>query len=394
MNFDIFGLDVTSDYKKEPAEWSVEAMQEELQAIEETYDNMDEMERTETFYKACEAEMNIKSLAAMEAQDIADATEIFSKYGLTDSYALEAAKDVLAREMYRGVAKVKTLVAAIIKFIQELITFGGTTNKAYAKLKKLAKQIKEALKKKISSKKVQEDKFAKEIYSLSTEELNKICMNGFPKKMNKNGDPVGDLLKRISQGYLNGHNKLNRGGQDANSIYDLYEVSLNFVKSFGAGSNLPKVPYSLDTYPSDAISEVNENLKEFVNEFKDSISDAKEEYEKNELIVKAISNAEYVYTTSDAKSKNKDLKQLEKFKKTLSKLTSDKTIRDFMGKDSSGSTNLNNGLMTMSSVVNVTQFASSCIGLMITHYKKHNSMIIRLFDNMLTECKAVEAMAA
>ena len=366
MNFDIFDITngVSRKEGREYAEWSVEAMQEELQAIEETHNAMDEIESAETFYKACEAEMNLKSLASMEAQGVADATEIFTRYGLVDDFSMEAAKDVLAREGYRAIAKIKTLVASIIKFVQEMITFSGISNKAYAKLKKLAKQIKEGLRKKASSKKVQEDKFVKEITVIdgakATEDLNKV--KNQIEKLNK-------LDKNIS----------------ANKLDELH--SLNKILLGEAEGTMKNDDYA--EFPVESLEKFKTAMADEYDELKESFKESKEEFEKNELMVKAISNAEYVYTESGKLSKDKTIKTLEKFKKSLSKLTSDRYIKQAFPQAESKV-----GEITLTSALNCVQLSSQLVAITLSYDKKVNKLIISLYDRMLTECKAVEAMAA
>lgn len=124
-------------------------------------------------------------------------------------------------------------------------------------------------------------------------------------------------------------------------------------------------------------------------ELKESFKDSKEEYEKNELITKAIGNAEYVFTESGKLSKDKTIKILEKFKKSLSKLTSDRYIKQAFPQSGSKV-----GDITLTSALNCVQLSSQLIAITLSYDKKVNKLIISLYDRMLTECKAVEAMAA
>ena len=374
--FDITGDLGTTSKSKEYAEWSVEAMQEEINAIAEMHNNMDDMETAEVFYKACEAEMNLKLMAAMEAEGVEDASKIFAKYNLTDSFSQEAAKDVLAREAYRGIAKIKTLIAAIIKFVQEFITFGGTISKAYAKLKKLAKSIRDGLKKKAGSKKVQEDKFTKEIYNLTdvqTEIGKKVANQSSNATVALTGyQLLLTLDKKI-------------GDDEIDLIHDLNDTLLGHQNP----RNLTNDLYS--SFPTDEVDNYKTSMKEITNEIKDLIEDHRDEYEKNDLLTKAIENASIVYTVSESRSRDRSLKTLEKFKKAISKLSSDRNIKQAFPSTTQNPTV--NGL-TLTSALNCIQLSSQLLGIFITTSKKIDGVYISTFDRALTECKAVEAMAA
>lgn len=354
--FDI-SPDNLGTFSKEHPEWSFEAMTEEIKHLSSLEALMDQDSSAKGYLATCEAELTIKQLACREiaGKDEEAALATFSSYGLTDEYSVEAAKDVLARQAYIGSAKIKAMIAAIIKYVQELITFSATSNKGFKAVEKLAKKGKEALKKKQGSPKVTSDKFVREITVFPAAD---------PKKMKASEELSAFAALATS-------NK-----EDAAAFAE--EVLEGFV---GKGKDTTK-PLS------ESLNEKKTELKDALDDLRDTFND-KEEFEKVQLLTKMIENLTFVEAAAKGASKDKTIKNLEKIKSKLSKFTNESYIRKEFKKDGKNQDGLDAGQF-QTLIQNLMQAMSILIG----NYKAESKLLLSIFDRVITEGKAVEAMLA
>lgn len=357
--FDI-SPDNLGTFSKEHPEWSFEAMTEEIKHLSSLEALMDQDSSAKGYLATCEAELTIKQLACREiaGKDEEAALATFSSYGLTDEYSVEAAKDVLARQAYIGSAKIKAMIAAIIKYVQELITFTATTNKGFKAVEKLAKKGKEALKKKQGSPKVTSDKFIREItvFPALTEEGKKAA-----KKFE-------DLQKVASESTAS--------KESAKSFAE------NVLKDF-LGSDVDA------TKPlSERLNEKKAELKDALDELKDMFND-KEEFEKAQLLTKMIENLSHVESEAKRMSKDKYIKNLEKIKAKLSKFTSESYIKKEF--KASGKNKEDQDAGEFQTII---QNLMQVMSISITNQKAADKLMLSVFDRVVTEGKAVEAMLA
>lgn len=355
--FDI-GLDYFENGSTvEHKEWSMEAMQEEIQALASTENLMEQETASKAYLSTCESELAIKRMACRESagKDKEAAIAIFNNYGLVDEFSMEAAKDVLARGAYMGAAKVKAMIAAIIKYLQELITFSTTSNKGFKALEKLAKKTKEALKKKQGSPKVSSDKFVRELSILEAADINNLKLVTFLTdelaEGSANKESAKDVAESVIQIFL---------GSDVDTTKPLAE-KLNEKK----------------TNINDEIADLKEKLNE------------KEEYEKTSLLTKAISNLEIVESTAKALGKDKGLKSLEKIKSKLSKYTNESYIKKEFKASGKNKENIDAGEFQT-----IIQNLMQAISILIHEYKTTSKLALTTLDRVVTEGKAVEAMLA
>lgn len=347
---------------QEPADWSNEQMTQEIQELSSLESLMEQDNAAIGFLKTCEAELTLKQLAVREIagaeEDQALAT--FERYGLNDEYSTEAAKDVLARKGYIGVAKIKAIIAAVIKMIQEALTFGTVSNKGFKKIAKYAKKLKESLKRKAGSAKIGKDSFVREITNLEK-------VKGFLSKGDKKEDQV-------------------------DSKEDALELATAVLKELlkDAGGVKEKDLDNIDlTKPIDeSLNNIKEQTNTAYGEFRDILKE-KEEYEKSKLLEAAIALASYVEETAAVHAKDKTIKVLLKAKDKLSKYTKESYIKSEFkadGKNKDGET-LGSFMTKINNLMGVLSYS-------VTTYKKITSLTFKAFDNMITDAKAVEAMAA
>lgn len=354
--FDI-SPDNLGTFSKEHPEWSFEAMTEEIKHLSSLEALMDQDSSAKGYLATCEAELTIKQLACREiaGKDEEAALATFSSYGLTDEYSVEAAKDVLARQAYIGSAKIKAMIAAIIKYVQELITFSATTNKGFKAVEKLAKKGKEALKKKQGSPKVTSDKFIREITVFPAADAKKI------------------LDISINKAFAEG---------STSSKEDAREFA-EFMLEELLGSKVDA------TKPlSERLNEKKTELKDALDEVRDTFND-KEEYEKAQLLTKMIENLTTVEALAKGASKDKYIKNLEKIKAKLSKYTNESYIKkEFKAKGS------NEAGQDAGEFQTIIQNLMQAMSIVITNQKAANKLALTIFDRVITEGKAVEAMLA
>lgn len=354
--FDI-SPDNLGTFSKEHPEWSFEAMQEEIKHLSSLESLMDQDSSAKGYLATCEAELTIKQLACREiaGKDEEAALATFSSYGLTDEYSVEAAKDVLARQAYIGSAKIKAMIAAIIKYVQELITFTATTNKGFKAVEKLAKKGKEALKKKQGSPKVTSDKFVREITVFPAADAKKV------EEANK--------LKLFAS----------LGTSSKEDAKDLAEILLEDLLGSGVDVTKPL---------SERLNEKKTELKDELEELKDTFND-KEEYEKAQLLTQMISNLATVEASAKEISKDKTIKNLEKAKAKLSKYTNESYI-----KKEFKATGKNGAGQDAGEFQTVIQNLMQVMSIAIAHQKACTKFTLTIFDRIITEGKAVEAMLA
>lgn len=107
-----------------------------------------------------------------------DPAKIYEGFGIESEIAMEAAKDVLARKAYAGVAAIKALIATCIKWLKSLFGVTVASKKVFASLAKKAKESHKQLSKKRSSAKIDSEKLKRELpdYSKGISE-NMKCFN-------------------------------------------------------------------------------------------------------------------------------------------------------------------------------------------------------------------------
>lgn len=354
--FDI-SPDNLGTFSKEHPEWSFEAMTEEIKHLSSLEALMDQDSSAKGYLATCEAELTIKQLACREiaGKDEDAALATFSSYGLTDEYSVEAAKDVLARQAYIGSAKIKAMIAAIIKYVQELITFTATTNKGFKAVEKLAKKGKEALKKKQGSPKVTSDKFVREITVLPEPDVKKIE----DKMMLRNNAAISNSSKEDARDFAE------------MIITELLDSSIVLTKPL-----------------SERLNEKKNELKDELEELKDRFND-KEEFEKAQLLTKMISNLTVVETSAKELSKDKLIKNLEKIKSKLTKYTSEAYIKKEFKSNGKNKEDQDAGEFQT-----IIQNLMQAMSITISHNKALNKLILTVYDRIITEGKAVEAMLA
>ncbi|MGL5314514.1 MAG: hypothetical protein ACRC92_14790 [Peptostreptococcaceae bacterium] len=338
------------------AEWSMEAMDAEINAMGESQTHEEELAAYATLESAAGAELvivtsalaDISRLSATESEEAAE--EIMRGYGLTDEFAMEAAKDVLARGAYAGAAKIKAAIAAVLKWIQSIITFSANTRKAYAKVEKMAKNQIKALKGKAGSKKITEDKFSKELVDFAT-----LTYKGTKSGKPSTGTATGDL-KTLGDTIVN----------------------LDILKAIGITNSLTDTDFG---------SKLSEAYSDFEEEIKDAFDRGnKTEYEKSALLAKVIERCRTVENEAKANKADKTIKELEKAKKDAQKLTSDSKMKAF-NKTSPNKDGLEAYVTFASNLVTLVTTVSKAV-------KRSHKETISAMDTILTEAKAVEAMAA
>lgn len=338
-------------------EWSMESMQEEIAELASTEALEDQETSAKAYLATCEAEHTLKQMACREVmgKDEEAAVAVFVSYGLTDEFSMEAAKDVLARGAYMGAAKIKSMIAAIIKYISELITFTANTNKGFKAAEKLAKKGKEALKKKQGSPKVTSDKFVKEITVFPSVDAKKVLDLTINKAFAEGSTSSKEDAKAFAEFILT----------------DLLGTDIDATKPL-----------------SERLNEKKTELKEALDESRDTFND-KEEFEKTQLLTKMIENLSNVELLAKGASKDKYIKNLEKIKAKLSKYTNESYIKkEFKtkGKNLDG--------QDAGEFQTIIQNLMQAMSIVITNQKAANKLTLTVFDRIITEGKAVEAMLA
>lgn len=362
----IFGVNFgnTEGTTKEHAEWSLEAMNEELKE-QENIDNYYALECADAgFLATCEAELTAIAAATTEAAGKTgeEAETIFRKYGLDSEYAMEAAKDVLARGAYMGSAKIKAMIAAIVKYISSLITFTATTNKGFKTAKKLIKKQRDAIRKKQGSKKVTDDKFVRNI----VDKLDDSKLRVFVK------DKAIDTYESASEA----------------------TAALELAKSLGEQELALKINDSYaKTGKAETINEARRDALDNIKEVKETCMN-KEEYEKSTLITEIMNRLETANTICEKGSKDKNLKKFEKAKAKISKLTNESNIKKLFKDKASTPVKVGDESITLNNgeYSTMIQNAISIISAASTVYKAEMKLALQWVDTVLTDAKAVEAM--
>lgn len=99
----------------------------------------------------------------LESTQGMDPAKIYEGFGIESEIAMEAAKDVLARKAYAGVAAIKALIATCIKWLKSLFGVTVASKKVFASLAKKAKESKKQLSKKRGSAKIDSEKLVREL---------------------------------------------------------------------------------------------------------------------------------------------------------------------------------------------------------------------------------------
>lgn len=205
----------------------------------------------------------------LESVQGSDKANIFKSFGVEDDIAMEAAKDVLARKAYAGVAAIKALIATCIKWLKNLLGFTVASKKVFSSLAKKGKAMKKDLEKKRSSKKIDAEKLKREVPQL-TESLDtfvKLYDKHFGKI--KDGDEASvkktlsstvDQLKDATQKFKDDQkeysDKYDKSNTTEKSGSELYTYMVNFC---GA----------LETIKTDRTEDVGKKLKKAIKNLED-----------------------------------------------------------------------------------------------------------------------------
>lgn len=104
---------------------------------------------------------------ALESTQGMDPAKIYEGFGFESAIAMEAAKDVLARKAYAGVAAIKALIATCIKWLKSLFGVTVASKKVFSSLARKGKDMAKQLGKKMGSKKIDSEKLKREIPDFS-----------------------------------------------------------------------------------------------------------------------------------------------------------------------------------------------------------------------------------
>lgn len=322
----------------------LEEMNAEIQEMVALESALDEEFAYNTLAFCDNAEATTSLLAmrevALESTQGMDPAKIYEGFGIESEIAMEAAKDVLARKAYAGVAAIKALIATCIKWLKSLFGVTVASKKVFSSLAKKGKDMAKQLGKKMGSKKIDSDKLKRDVpaYKTKIEEF------------------VGNYDKHLAMVQGNG----------------VLDVQWKYK--------------SEDTYRNVS----SESIEKKIDDLKESIKDYGDKYDKgdtNELtgtkLVTTLKEAcSYLDTqvnsgtrkTEDAGKKIKDaIKKLEDAKKDLDK-------KDSKLKDDAKS-NLKELLNKQITLYNTVHSA----------VKTDLKMIVKVADDLLTTSKGVLA---
>lgn len=360
MNFfDIFdsNMEVT-----EHAEWSIESMNAEIKELTKMDELYAQEEAAAIYLGTCETELTHVTMAAMESagKSEEEAATIFAGYGLTDSYAMEAAKDVIARGAYVALTKIKTIIASIVKVITGLFSFNGNIKKAGKKIEKMAKDQKKALAKKRGSGKIAEDKFTREITNSLKEATSKV---------------TEDFVKTLF-GKLDANKYTSTTTSETKDIDEFKKTAQNVGSLLGIKDTDIKDD-------EDAMRTVADGIKEKLQDaVKDVFDNAmeREEFEKAQLFATIMTRLTEVETTAKTMAKEgaEAEKALEKLNKDLNKLRSESKLKAL-------GDNAPTALKFISIVLSFVNYLQ-------TGLRMVTKGTIKWMDNVLTDAKAVESM--
>lgn len=137
---------------------------------------------------------------ALESTQGMDPAKIYEGFGIESEIAMEAAKDVLARKAYAGIAAIKALIATCIKWLKSLFGITVASKKVFTSLKKKADDMKKQLNKKAGSSKIDSEKLVRSIPDYQAGLKNWIGL--FNNNITNLSNATRDMVSRIERGTL------------------------------------------------------------------------------------------------------------------------------------------------------------------------------------------------
>lgn len=137
---------------------------------------------------------------ALESTQGMDPAKIYEGFGIESEIAMEAAKDVLARKAYAGIAAIKALIATCIKWLKSLFGITVASKKVFTSLKKKADDMKKQLNKKAGSSKIDSEKLVRSIPDYQDGLKNWIGL--FNNNITNLKNATKDMVGRIERGEL------------------------------------------------------------------------------------------------------------------------------------------------------------------------------------------------
>ena len=290
---------------------------------------------------------------ALESTQGMDPAKIYEGFGFESAIAMEAAKDVLARKAYAGVAAIKALIATCIKWLKSLFGVTVASKKVFSSLAKKGKEMAKQLGKKMGSKKIDSEKLKREVPAYEDK------IREFVENYDKHLGMIKDV--RVVWGV----SKSNSNDKGAAYIKD--------------GENRSSL----------------EDIKKTIEDLKESTKDYGDKYDKGDtteksgsILVSSLKDAcSYLDTTvnsgtrksEDAGKKIKDaIKKLEDAKKNLDKKKDSRTGKELSSDQQSGIKTILNTQITLYNTVH-------------SAVKADLKMIVKVSDDLLTMSKGVLA---
>ena len=282
---------------------------------------------------------------ALESTQGMDPAKIYEGFGFESAIAMEAAKDVLARKAYAGVAAIKALIATCIKWLKSLFGVTVASKKVFSSLAKKGKDMAKQLGKKMGSKKIDSEKLKRDVpaYKTKIEEF------------------VGNYDNHLAMVKTNG----------------LTDVLVRYTQAGGKVTNV------LEVSKLDDIKKTTEDLKESIKDYGDKYDKGDtNELTGNQLVTTLREACSYLNDkvntgnrkTEDAGKKIKDaIKKLEDAKKDIDKKENkwDDTVKS----------NVKTAINAQITLYNTVHSA----------VKADLKMIVKVADDLLTTSKGVLA---
>lgn len=320
----------------------------------------------------------------LESTQGMDPAKIYEGFGIESEIAMEAAKDVLARKAYAGVAAIKALIATCIKWLKSLFGITVASKKVFTSLSKKAKDMKKQLSKKSGSAKINSEKLKRElpVYSSNDKGIAAICNlyvkhTGLIAKLNSS---TGMMASESEELDINGGIGMEskdakkrdipnpaKNAKESNAKDDADASSL-LIKSFTDNVSTIKTK----------ITEVKEDVKKLPDLYDKTSTEEKAGSEVLTYLTTALGVLENIKSNIGSvdnvgKTINKTIKSLEKEKSRLDKVYKDTTA---------------------SVLPSAQQSINTAITLLTEIHKAAKTeikMIVKIADDLLTMSKGVLA---